>query len=159
MSIQDTLEQLAACLCAQIITDGSPGVCFCGVVPGESVALDYQGDCDDVCGMAWVRLTSVYPATVMGTPSVEPNNCAMGLGFDLELGVVRCSSLPDDQGNPPSAADLLGDTTLQVADMFSMRAAILCCGQASDWLLGLYTPIGPEGGVVGGTWAASSMEF
>lgn len=159
MSVQETLERLGSCLCAQIVADGSPGVCFCGVVPGEAAALDYAGDCSDVCGMAWVRLVTSYPATVLGTPNLTASNCALPLGFDVELGVARCASTPDSSGNPPSAADLLGDTTLQSADMDSMRRAVLCCGDAADWLLGVYAPIGPEGGLVGGTWTASSMEF
>jgi hypothetical protein len=158
MSIQDTLEKLASCLCAQIETDGLPAVCFCGLAPGAEIALDYQGDCPDgVCGMAWVRLATAYPATALGNTSEQPGNCAVPVGFDVEIGIVRCASLPDEDGSPPSEADLLADTQIQVADMLVMRRAVVCC-VGSDHLLRAYTPIGPDGGVVGGVWAVSLME-
>lgn len=160
MSVQDTLEQLAACLCAQIITDGSPGVCFCGLVPGEAVALDYLGDCPDgLCGMAWTRLITAYPATILGTPSLEPGNCAIGLGLDIELGIARCASMPATDGTPPSDAQLLADTQQQVADMETMRRAVLCCNEGIDWILTNYTAQGPQGGLVGGSWVVSTIIY
>jgi hypothetical protein len=35
--------------------------------------------------------------------------------------------------------------------MMAMWRAVLCCRQSPDWLMGQYVPIGPAGGVVGGT--------
>ena len=40
----------------------------------------------------------------------------------------------------------------QMADMAAMRRAIVCCnGDFDDIILGQYTPLGPAGGVYGGT--------
>jgi len=158
--VQDRLEMLAECLCAQIKSDALPDVCFCGLVNGEQAAFDYAGqDCGDQCGMAWVRLITIYPSVSLGEPSIEADNCGKLLGFDVEVGIVRCVSVPDEEGNPPTPGMLLADTELQVADALTMRRAILCCVSSSkDVRLGIYTPIGPSGGLGGGMWTASLME-
>ena len=155
-SVQDKLEQIAACVCAQIEVDGLPETCFCGILPGAEVAWDYTGECDDgVCGMAWVRLISVYPSTAIAVPSEQPGNCSSLIGMDVELGILRCVSLPDDDGTPPKPADLQADAALQIADAMALRKAALCCAPEKDFMLGLYTPLGPAGGLVGGTWTIS----
>jgi hypothetical protein len=120
------------------------------------VAWDYSGDCgDDVCGMAWVRLVAVYPSTVIGVPSEEPGNCSKAIGMDVEIGILRCVSVSDDQGNPPDPTDLQANAALQVADAMALRKAAACCAPEKDFILGGYTPVGPAGGLVGGTWAMS----
>jgi hypothetical protein len=155
-SVQEKLEQIAACVCAQIEVDGLPATCFCGILPGAEVALDYAGDCaDGVCGMAWVRLIGVYPSSVIGTPSEQPGNCSHLIGMDVELGIVRCASMPDDEGNPPAPADLQADAALQVADAMALRKAATCCAPERDFILGAYIPVGPAGGLVGGFWTLS----
>jgi len=153
--VQETLEELASCLCAQVEADGLPAVCFCGVVPGLEIALDYQGDCADACGMAWVRLVALYPSTSIGQPSEQPGNCSLMLGLDIEIGMVRCASGMDEAGTPPTAGQLLADTELQVADALAMRKALLCCHNSKDFLLGPYAPYGPAGGMVGGAWTVA----
>lgn len=159
-AVNDRLTAIAACLCAQIETDGLPPVCFCGVVPGDQVALDYVGDnCATACGMAWVRLIGMYPSVSLGQPNTEPGNCQSLLGLEVEVGIMRCASLPDDDGTPPSAADLAGDVELQAADALTMRRALLCCASSQDLMLGPYTPQGPEGGLVGGVWGAALLEL
>lgn len=155
-SVQEKLEQIAACVCAQIEVDGLPATCFCGILPGAEIALDHVGDCaEGVCGMAWVRLIAVYPSTIVGQPNESPNNCSSLIGMDVELGIVRCASMPADDGTPPSAADLQADAALQVADLMALRKAVFCCGNEKDLVLGAYTPVGPAGGAVGGFWTLS----
>lgn len=149
------LGELAECLCAQIQDpeNGVPDVCFCGIVPGDQAVGNYSGDCDDVCGMAWVRLVQMYPMAVIGSPDENPGNCGTGLGIDVELGIMRCISVGDEQGNLPSPAELLEATQLQIADAMIMRKAIWCCDAipTKDVLVTTYTPAGPLGGLVGGT--------
>lgn len=154
------MSALATCLCAQIIADGLPETCFCSVVPGESPALDFLNNCtDDVCGMAWVRLSTTQMETGMGVESTNLNNCDAVIGFDLEVGIARCAPLGDEQGNPPSVEDYLASADLQIADMAAMRTAIMCCDEIGDFILGAYVPFGPVGGAVGGAWTVSLSEF
>jgi hypothetical protein len=156
--VEDRMLALATCLCAEIENHPTlPGVCFCGVLPGEEVAFDYTGDCNDKCGMAWVRLASAYPSTVVGEASTLPGNCASMLAFDVEVGIIRCIEGMDNQGNPPSPQSLLAASMWQWEDMLTMRRAIVCCEGSKGFLLGQYTPVGPTT-VVGGMWTVSMQE-
>jgi hypothetical protein len=152
------LTDLAACLCDEIDASGLPGTCFCGVVPGDAAAQDYAGNCKDgKCGMAWVRLLGAYPASGVAAQDQTPGNCGAGIGADIEVGIMRCMIVGDAQGNPPTPTQLLDTTALQMADAEAMRRAILCCSTIPnhDMLLGTYTPLGPNGGLVGGVWSLS----
>lgn len=156
-SVHDLLTDLAACLCVTLEDWGLPTPCFCGVLPGLNVALDYFGGCEDgSCGngMAWVRLNSVYPAIGVGIQSQTAGNCGTTLGIDIEIGVVRCISAGEDDGGPVPAQELADAAFLQSQDALAMRAAVACCAPLTsrDYVLGIYTPYGPEGGAVGGTW-------
>lgn len=151
----DQLVLLADCLCTQVtaaVADGVPDVCFCGVVPGDSAVSDYGGDCAKKCGMAWVRLTGLYPSTILGEQNNDPKNCAAGLGLPVEVGMMRCT--PVGTGDtPPNGTQLLSATELQVSDALTMRRAIACCDGSDAWSLGQYTPVGPSGGMLGGIWS------
>lgn len=159
MTILDKMEALATCLCAQIITDGRPKVCFCGLQPGAAVAYDYVTACDDEgCGMAWVRLIQSAPTTGIGIISELVGNCGAELGFDIEVGMIRCCPVMVPGGEPPEASEVLAVTQEQMADMLTMRTAIACCDALGDFILGSYTPFGPEGGAVGGAWIVTASE-
>jgi len=147
----DRMTDLAACLCAQIEADGGPEPCFCGVIPGDAVVGDYAGDCDEQCGMAWVRLIATYPATGVGQADESVGNCGSTLGFDLEIGILRCITIHDD-GSPLTLEESSDATRLQTADMMTMWRAISCCDSftSKDYVLGSYQPLGPLGGLVGG---------
>ena len=151
--------ELAECLCAQIQDpeNGVPDVCFCGIVPGEQAIGNYAGDCKNKCGMAWVRLVSLYPMASIGQIDSTPGNCGVGVGIDVEMGIFRCISIGDEQGNLPSPAELLEATQLQIADALVMRKAVYCCDAipSKEVILANYTPVGPLGGLVGGTFRVS----
>jgi len=148
------LVDLATCLCNELADSGLPAPCFCGVMPGASVALDYATNCGDNCGMAWVRAVSVFPSTNFPSLDTGFTRCNYPLAFTAEVGVIRCMEVPAD-GEPPSLASLLASAQLQLADMAAMRRAIVCCSTSGDVVLGAYTPTGPQGGVVGGSWLVS----
>jgi hypothetical protein len=153
----DTIRDLHSCLCAQFETDGPP-LCFCGIVPGSEVALEYQGDCEDACGMAWIKVGAIYPSKVLGAVATDPNNCAMATGIDLELGVMRCLPVGDSDGSPPSQEELQESTEQMVKDMMSVRSALLCCS-GTEFIMGTMNPFGPAGGTVGFTVEVNFMVF
>jgi len=154
------LSALAECLCAEILNPvwGVPDVCTCGVVPGEVASAEQTGNCQTKCGQAWVRLVGLYPMAQIGTPQTEAGNCGAGLGMDVEVGIMRCITVGDGRGNPPTPEQYLAATQLQITDALIMRTAIECCPAlpSRDTILGLYQPLGPEGGLVGGLWNLSS---
>jgi hypothetical protein len=154
------LQAVADCLCTHITAYGLPPVCYCGVVPGSIAVADQIGECGDVCGMAWARLDQMYHATVAGVPSTEPGNCTKALSIDIEVGILRCMSL-GGPGGPPEPSDLLQSTEVQMADAECMYRAISCCPAlpTQDTVIAPYVPLGPDGGLVGGTFLCSVMIF
>lgn len=154
-SVTERLQALALCLCAEIAKDKP--TCFCGVLPGASVAHDYTSNCDDgPCGMAWVRLESAKPVTGIDLTDETLNNCGADLGFDVEVSIIRCAVVLEDAG-PPSEAEQLEMATQQWKDMMTMRTAIACC-EIGDVILRTYEPFGPTGGVFGGSWSVSMAQ-
>ena len=151
------LALLAECLCGTLVRHGLPEPCFCGLMPGAEVALDYLGNCENQCGMAWVRLDVASPTTGIGVVSEQVNNCSSTLGFDVEVGIIRCMPAGDD-GEPPAQDVLLAATDLQVADMMAIREAMACCPDMGDFILGIYQPYGPTGLAFGGFWTGTYAE-
>lgn len=154
--IYQRMTDIAACLCAQIEIDDVPGVCFCGVVTGDVMVADSAGDCDTVCGMAWVRLVNAQPVAGVGVPSETAGNCTSEVGFDLEVGILRCIRIPED-GEPLTVEEQAEATELQMDDALLIRRALVCCESMStkDFILRGYTPMGPLGGLYGGAWLIS----
>lgn len=146
------LAALAGCLCEQIRADNLPEPCFCGVMPGERVAVDYVGMCEEKDGMAWTRLALAYPAARVGVADQSLRNCSGGLGVEIEIGIMRSAPTMTEDGEPPDAASQLLTTDIQMDDMLAMMKAVSCCEelQAYDYILSQYRPQGPTGYAVGG---------
>jgi hypothetical protein len=155
------LLRLASCLCSEIADSGLPEPCFCGLLPGDNVPLDYCSPCDDQCGMAWVRVIGVVQSQNMSTSafaSATPAGCGP-LEATVEVGIARCAPGPDSDGNPPSMADQLAASELTMADMAAALRAIKCCfANSNDYLVANWTPFGPAGGCMGGTWSLTIYE-
>jgi hypothetical protein len=155
--ITTVLEELVTCLCAQVEADGLPPLCMCGLMPGDAIAADYAGDCADACGMATVRLSQSYPSTVIGQPNLIPGNCASGIGIDVELAILRCIEVGGEDGQPVPPETLAEAAELQHNDMLAMWRAVNCCRTSKDYIISAYTPLGPEGGLVGGAMLVSIL--
>jgi hypothetical protein len=162
-SIYPALVALSGCLCNELAASGLPTPCFCGVLPGANVPMAYCGECvagvsdaNGCGGQAWVRLEQVFPSVIFPTPA-ENTVCNTGLVASIEIGVLRCMQVIEESGEAPSLDEQVRATRLQLADMQAMRRAVLCCDWRADsdlqLLLTSYTPVGPEGGCVGGTWS------
>lgn len=155
--IFDRMVALRDCLCQQIKDDGLCDVSFCGIVPGEAAAGDYFNCGGNANGMAWVRLTTAYMATEVGVTDLTVGNCAKTLGFEVELGIMRCAAVASVNGVPPSPRVVSEATAQQIADMETMFRTVRCCNAISnkDHVIGSYQPLGPEGGVLGGILTVS----
>lgn len=147
-----TMAALAECLCTELAAAGLPPTCLCGILPGEQIDASYVSDTE---GMAWVRLVGAFPYSAFPQASMVGNPCVMPLAFELEVGSLWCApSARDSRGNPPTMEAQFATAEVQVAAMAAMHRAIVCCmpTQRATAAIGQYTPAGPEGGVVGGTW-------
>lgn len=144
------LNGLASCLCAELTVaeqeSSVPTPKMCTVLPGSSIAFDY---CDQG-GMAWSRLVSIDPVF---TPT---GGCAVEFDITAEVGILRCAPGLDEEGNLPSDVEQLAASMLQNFDMGIMHKVLTCCStpeSMSFQQMGSFTPIGPEGGCLGGVWS------
>jgi hypothetical protein len=126
--------------------------------PGGQVAWD-QCDCD---GQVWVRLISLVPSG--GPISERGRNLTTPCGVlmwtaTLGVGVVRCVTSLDSQGNPPTAAELTADTVQMTADLADLAAALQCClaEQVNKLTMVRWDPLGPDGGCAGGEWQVTVL--
>lgn len=151
-AIWPALTELVTCLCSTIEDAGLPPTCFCGLVPGDQVAWDYITDSGE--GQAWVRLMNVYPSSAFpAADTTLRSSCASPLAAQVEMGILRCAPMPGDDGTPPGMSEQWEATRLQMADMRAMYSAVRCCYDKQEaMVLGQYNPVGPAGGIVGGTW-------
>lgn len=160
LDVLPILESALACLCTEL--DRSPGgiPCFCAIVPGDQVAMDYC-DCSDPetgCGMAWARLdqsfvgSSIYNSVYSRT-ALNVARCVPLISHRIQLGVTRCMPGMDSEGNPPSALEQTEATRIQMGDMAATMRALNCCfpyDKRREFLFERYLPIGPIGNCVGG---------
>jgi len=147
-AIWPLMVQLQQCLCETLQARGLMNVdgCFCGMVPGDNVAWDFPS------GMAWVRLVDAFPSTVFPTPNTTPRaSCSAMLVATLEVGLLQCAPTLSPTGAAPDEVQSFEATRLQLAGMRAMHQAIVCC-DIDLMVLGNYTPQGPQGVMVGGTW-------
>lgn len=155
VNIVSTMTQMAACLLAQIRKDQLPEPCWVGIIPGAQAVANFMPECftgDGPDGAAWVRMVTGYPSMEPGLQIESPLDSLIApMGYELEVGIVRSLPIPEEGLDPAQSAEV---TTLQMRDMLCIRAAILCCTifERGDLLLGPYTPLGPEGGTVGGSF-------
>lgn len=128
------------------------------VAPGIAAAWD---DCCDRSpdgdGQAWVAVERVYPTDPFPLEVVEPMRCGPSeYAAALAVGVLRCAHTVDDRGRSPSAEKVTGDAEEVARDRQAALTAILCGflpdADPGTWQLGQWTPLGPDGGCVGGLW-------
>jgi hypothetical protein len=145
------LTDLIECVCGLLATEGAGEPCWCGIHPGAQVSWDYcsGGECSsDMCGMAWVRPDLVFPYDSFPLPVVDPN-CRKPLAWRVEVGALRCMPQPST-GELLTPVESMAVTWGQILDARAIHKALQCC-DVSVTVEG-YTPVGPQGGCVGGFW-------
>lgn len=130
------------------------GICSVGLTIGEAYVPfepDDDEECDEddaYCSQAWVRVEGVRPEI---EESFEAGGCAARLFVTIEVGVMRCFTIPD-KGEAPTATDVLVASMQGMDDMQAIFCAAMNCEvwvsiEASPW-----QPLGPMGGQYGGVW-------
>jgi hypothetical protein len=158
MSLRDMLAVVLQELSAGLDEAGMlDSMCALTVFPGNAVPVDYIGS-DGSCGaMGWVRHVSSAPTVRFPAADVSIDNCTYTLAHLLEVGIIRPSPIPESDGQTVELPDDLAHlgAALELADdMILMKNAIARAAKSIDFvILGSYTPIGPEGGAVGGSWS------
>ncbi len=148
--LQEALIALVDCLCTQmdeVAEAGGPNVCLCTLLPGSAVPQDYcQGQ--GCGGMAWVRLVTLTPNDAIES---RGNRCFTPMVGTVEVGIIRSVPTPGYNGLP-TEDDHLEMSVRQMEDMKAACRAMDACSADYEFTVGGYTPIGPQGGCVGGAW-------
>lgn len=127
--------------------------CSITIQPGNQVVFDF-GD-DDCLGMAWVRLVTANPTVAFPAADTSLNNCVHTLAYTVEVGIIGPAPQIDTTLNEfilPTDVELFDASMRQMEEMRMMYDAIRNA-DIPEKIVGDYTPVGPEGGVMGGTWA------
>lgn len=157
LTIEEMLAELLESLVRQIKARGrEDDFCSITVQPGNAVAFDF-GPESDCRGGAWVRLVGINPTMRFPAADVGVNNCAYTLAFIVEVGMMGPVPVMEDR---LGHFVLPGDTELFDAAMRQAGEAQLMFDAIKGALIpqkvaGSYTPIGPDGGVIGGTWTVT----
>lgn len=156
--LNDSLLKFTTC-----IANAVPDICSWGITIGETYVPfdpDEDEECTDAdCSQIWVRVISVTPTNV--PDGFGGNSCAVDLRIDIEVGILRCITIPDG-GEAPTATDVHLASVQSMEDMLAIQCAALTCQDTTDpenprdiWSaieLGQWTPAGPLGGQYGGIW-------
>lgn len=145
--ISDYTSMLEAC-----IAERFGELCGWGVIAGDQPSLDFCGGCDGgKCGQWWIAVQGIFPFTRFPDPD-EAANCATELAITVQVGIVRCFPVPED-GSAPTHEQHAEAFAEQMADALALHAAAVCCPSGHEVAVGSWSPIGPDGGCLGGTWS------
>jgi hypothetical protein len=153
--ILPVMADIAAEVAAELVRRGLDPITKVIVQPGSEFVVDYAGNGKD-CGEIDVNLVQAYPTDNFPEPDVQ-GNCVSALAFELNVSVMRCAAPTHgtkQNPSPPTIAEQLESTAQHLADMQASRCAIkvVLARLERDYVLQAFTPIGPQGQTVGGTW-------
>jgi hypothetical protein len=148
-------ESLLSCVESRLALYDA-GVCRSFVAPGNPPAWDACCECGEGEGMAWVQIAEVFPTDNFPLPQSAAMRCVpAGQGVQLSIGILRCAAVLDDQGRAPSSERLTSDAAKVARDRAIVSEAIRCCyledADPGTYVIGSWTPLGPNGGCVGGS--------
>lgn len=149
-----TMLDLRTCLCNELAKSApDERLCSCAVLPGPPDLATVA----DGMGVAWVR--QIGSGAAAQTNDIDTAPCGALWEAVIEMGVIRCAPVPQGRADTISDEQWEETTELVLADQAAMLRA-LCCVKVhrASWSLGQYTPYGPEGGLVGGTWSFTLQE-
>lgn len=163
--VVDTLapivEQMLDCLVVRLDDVGAP-VCRAFWHPGATAPWDSCGQsAGGAEGQAWVAVPRVWPSDDFPAEMVGPHRCApRGFAAEMTVGILRCAATVDSSGAPPTSEAVTADALKTSRDRAVALDAIVCCLMGDDadpgtYRLGGWTPLGPDGGCVGGTWSVT----
>lgn len=140
---------------------GLESPCVAGLVSGSMLIADHccagvtahGSDCE---GQLTVRVAGVWPTEEFPAPrQTAMPVCGSSWAVELELAVLRCALTVDTDAQPPilpSMEEEMLVAELALADMGLIRHVVSGYAMLHDQALviGSYTPMGPQGGCVGG---------
>jgi hypothetical protein len=156
LKIYPVLMELVACLCDSL---GESAPCFCGLLIGDDLPVEYAGDCED--GAGFVRVTTAYPSAGIPEPDQLLSSHAVR-AYQIGVGVLRNAPYGDG-GEPPEPDEVKEHSLVLLADHQITWDAIVCCFQQKydgelNMTSPIWTPFPNEGGIDGGEWVFTLQE-
>ena len=157
--VTSTLAQLADGILVVIRERGWTEPCLLALMPGADVPYDYcdNNDCGEG-GMVWVRLVAVNP--LLNPDGTSSGTCTTGMDIAFEMGMLvgapRMTQVGDEFILPTADQNTCASMS-QYEQMDAMYEALTCTVLESGFKPSVvnYTPVGPQGGCVGGIWTAT----
>ena len=155
------VEKALACLIVRLEEADAP-VCRAFWHPGANAPWDACGETGDGAeGQAWIAVPRVYPSDNFPSETIDAHRCfPRGYAAELTVGVLRCAATIDSAGDAPTSEQVTADALKVSRDRALALDAIVCCliGDDADpgiYRMGAWTPLGPDGGCVGGQWTVT----
>jgi hypothetical protein len=92
------------------------------MLPGSSVVED---DCCENGGQLYLRVISIVGASGLRVPASQP--CVPLYQIRCAIGTSRCVHTVDDQGKPPTPAEMTADVKQSLQDRADIMKAFSCC--------------------------------
>lgn len=129
-----------------------------GEVPWDNCCVAEDGS----NGQLWVRMVDFHPTGPFPAQERQITPCTpIMMAAQLGVGVLRCVSTVNDQGQFPSAAEMTADGLAMTMDASTILEALKCCvgpmaedDESPVLKVGINTwlPLGAQGGCAGGEW-------
>lgn len=151
MGLSDVLVRLQAVLNA-LDTDPDykvdPPVCRVGIVPGPAPNGPTRDSCGQSCngdsdGQLWASLN--------GAEVTDSEQC-QNLRASVSIGILRCAAVINDNGDPPTALEVLQDVSQQTFDADTIYNLVSSEDFKHTFDIVSWTPLPPDGGCIGGFW-------
>lgn len=140
-----------------ILNAASIAVSGCGV-PVDKTGIVHGAIVWDECceGYLFLRVIQTNVTNPFPQPSETPTTCVRILGTQVEIGILRCAPMMDDNGNPPSDAVQSAFAYEMIVDKSILYNVLV--NHNPDWaayplVIGSWNPLDIEGGCGGGTWS------
>jgi hypothetical protein len=148
--IEDQLDDILASAVAELEACGGDPLCFAAIIPGDA-PVDVLCD-DGPCGQVTLRLITAYRTSTFPLPSDPAEACSKPMAYQIEIRAMRCFEAVKDHGGGATPGESRDATFQQIADMEAMYRAIKCGSSDRITAVESYTPEGPQGNYVGGSW-------
>ncbi len=139
-----------------LLETATAAVSGCGVPVGRSGVVHGNVVWDECCeGYLFIRVVRTNVANPFPTATQTPSDCTLELATLVEMGILRCAPVMDDNGNPPSA-QAQSDFAEEVIRDKSILFHVIT-NHNPDWahyptVIDSWNPLGIEGGCGGGAW-------
>lgn len=139
-----------------ILDAATVAVSGCGVPVAKSGIVHGEVMWDECCeGYLFMRVVQTDLVEQFPQASQPVTRCTQSLASLVELGILRCAPMVDDNGNPPSDAEqqeFAYDTIVDKSILYNVLR-----NHNPDWanypvVITSWVPLGPEGGCGGGAW-------